>query len=256
MSNQNVGSAAAGSPEINGPADPNVLPAGQPNVVGEVVSKAEHDALATKIGQMGNELGEYRSFFNDISPLLEKLDGSPELAKAILDEKFDTGLAEAILDGRVTIAEAGAVQAAAANVQQSIGDKAFNATNPEDLAKLVEKEMAKIRKEFEQRDELRTFEQKTSDFIANTPDFADHGEKISKWLDDHQDVTDVETAYFAVKGKISAEEAAKLTEQHQAEIAKDMARNAGSGSGSTTFIRRDAPLVDKLIASRSNPNVF
>lgn len=248
----NAGSAIAGSPIISGP-DLNVLP-GQPQV--EMVPRAEYDKLYSSYGTQSNEVGEYRQFFNDISPLLEKLDSAPELAKAILDEKFDTGLATAILEGRVSIADANAVQTAAAAVETKLGAKAFNATSAEDIAKMVEKEVNKVKEQFEQRDELRSFEQKTADFIASTPDFADHGDAISKWLDDHADITDVETAYFAVKGKLSAGDAAKIAEARQAEISKEMAANAGGGSGAATHIRRGAAMVDQLIAGRSNPNVF
>lgn len=257
MSQNNTGSVQTGSPLIGGPSDANVLPAsGQPQVQGEFVPKAQYDELFTKMGQMGNENGEFRQFFNDLTPLLEKLDKSPELARAFLDEKFNEDLAKAILDGRVTVKEAQAVAAATENVQQQLGQPAFNATSSEDLAKLVEKEMAKLRTELEQKDELRSFEQRTADFIANTPDFADYGDKISKWLDDHADVTDVETAYFAVKGKLSAEEAAKVAGNAQAELAKEMAQNASGGGSSATYVRRESNIVDQLIAGRSNPNVF
>lgn len=256
MSDNNNGSVATGSPLIGGPANANVLPAGQPQQQGEFVSKAQYDELFTKMGQMGNENGEYRKFFDDLTPLLEKLDASPELAKAIMDEKFDSTLAEAILDGRVTVKEAKDLAAATDAVQQKLGEPAFNAASQGDLAKLVEKEMAKLRTELEQKEELRSFEQRTTEFIANTADFADYGDKISKWLDDHSDVTDVETAYYAVKGKMSVEEAGKLASNAQAELAKEMAQNASGGGSSATYIRRDSNIVDSLIASRGNPNVF
>lgn len=254
MAEINNGSVNAGSPVISGPA--NVFPAGQPQQEGEFVPKAQYDELFTKMGQMGNENGEYRQFFDDLSPLLEKLDKSPELAKAFMDEKFNTDLATAIMEGRITVGEAGAIEAATNTVKQQVGMQAFNTSNPEDLSKLVEKEMAKLRAELDQKEELRTFEQRTTEFIASTPDFADYGDKISKWLDDHVDVTDVETAYFAVKGKMSVEEASRAAGNAQAELAKEMAQNAAGGGSSATYIRRDSNVIDSLIAGKSNPNVF
>lgn len=258
MSNEVIpGSVNTGSPLISGPANPNVLPvAGQPQQQAEMVPKAQYDELFSKFGQMGNENGEYRQFFNDISPLLEKLDNSPELAKAILDEKFDVGLATAILEGRVSVTDANAIQAAAATVEKGIGTKAFNATSPEEIAKMIETQVNKVKNELEQKEELRTFEQKTADFIANTPDFSDHGDAISKWFDSHPDIVDVETAYYAVKGKMSAEDAAKKATQTQAEVAKEMAQNAAGGASVATHIQRGSSLVDQLIGGRSNPNVF
>jgi hypothetical protein len=221
-----------------------------------MIPKAEYDKLYSAYGTLSNETGELRQFFGDITPLLEKADKSPELVQAFLNDKFDPDLATAILEGRVSVSDAQAVQAAAATVETKIGKQAFNAATPEEIAKMVEKEVAKVKEQFEQRDELRSFEQRTADFIASTPDFADHGDAISKWLDDHADITDVETAYFAVKGKLTVSEAAKISEQRQSEIAKEMAQNAGGGSSAATHIRRGSNVVDQLIAGRSNPNVF
>lgn len=256
MAENNSGSVQTGSPIIGGPANANVLPAGQPQQVGEMVPKAQYDELFSKFGQQGNELGKHREFFDDITPLLEKLNDSPELAKVILDEKFDTNLATAILEGRVTVQEAGQVQAAVASVQKELGKQAFNASTPEDIAKMVEKEVGKVRQEIEHRDEMRSFEKRTSDFIASTSDFADYGDSISRWLDDHADIVDVETAYYAVKGKLSADEAAKKTIEAQTELAKEIAQNAGGGAGVATHLRRDSKLIDQLIGGRANPNVF
>lgn len=255
MSEINDGSVFTGSPMSSGPINPNELPGlGQPQ--GEVVPKAQYDELFTRFGQMGNEMGEYRQFFDDITPLLEKLDNSPEIAKAILDEKFDTALATAILEGRVSVGDAAVVQAAVSTVQKDLGKKAYGAASAEDVAKLVEKEVAKVKLELDQRDELRSFTQGTNDFIANTPDFTEHGDEISNWLDNHVDVTDVETAYYAVKGKLSESDAGKKAAAAQAEAAKEMAQNAGGGGGVATHIRRDSSLVDQLIGGRPNPNVF
>lgn len=254
MSDNNDGSAKAGSPIIGGPNPNHFQDVGQPQTV-EMVPKTQYDELFAKMGQMGNENGEYRKFFDDIAPLLEKLDTMPEVAKAILDEKFDTTLATAILEGKVTVGEAKAVQKAEEKVKKELG-KEYKETSEVDIAKLVEKEVEKVKVEIKEREELRDFEQKTADFIANTSDFAEYGDKISTWLDNHVDVTDVETAYYAVKGKLSAEDAAAKAEKAQAEAAKEVAMNASGGAGVATHIRRGTPMVDRLIGGRGNPNTF
>jgi hypothetical protein len=70
----------------------------------------EHDdespaGLRRRIEAQKKDLDEYKQFFNDLTPLLEKLDKEPELAKAFLDERFNTYLATAIVEGRVLIKE-------------------------------------------------------------------------------------------------------------------------------------------------------
>lgn len=250
------GSVYAGSPLIGGPTNPNDFSGtGQP-LTGETVPKAEYDKLYEAYGKQSNEVGEFRSFFDDVTPLLEKMDKYPEIAKAVMDEKFDSTLATAILEGKVSVGDAKAIEAAATAVQKDLGKKEFAATSAEDVAKLVEKEMVKARKELEEQEELRSFKQSTADFIANTPDFADHGAAISEWLDDHVEVSDVEVAYYAVKGQLSTQDAMSQAARAQAEASKDWAQNAGGGQGVATHIQRGTPLIDQLIGSRSNPNVF
>lgn len=252
MANEKDGSVQAGSPITGGPN------MGQPQA--EMVPKAVYDELYTKMGEMGNENGEYRKFFGDITPLLEKLDENPEIAQAILDEKFDTTLAEAIIAGKVSIIDAAVVQTAHTEVKKELGNKAYNAASSEDIATIVDQKVKERMQSFSedqrQRDELRSFEQHTNEFIANTPDFTDFSDQITKWLDNHADVTDVETAYYAVKGKLSEGEAANRTAQAQGDAAKDVALNAAGGAGNATYIRKDEKLVDVLIGGRSNPNVF
>lgn len=46
-------------------------------------------------------LEEYRKFFENISPLLDKLDANPELAQAIVDGKVDNELAIAVVTGEI-----------------------------------------------------------------------------------------------------------------------------------------------------------
>ncbi|MBU0958950.1 MAG: hypothetical protein KKB31_03310, partial [Nanoarchaeota archaeon] len=39
------------------------------------VEKEQYEELEKKLGTQGDELGEYRSFIKDITPLMEKLEG-------------------------------------------------------------------------------------------------------------------------------------------------------------------------------------
>lgn len=261
MANEQYGSGTPGSPISSGPMNPNELPqapVGQPQ--GEMIPKSMYDELFTKFGQQGNEIGEYRKFVEDLTPLLEKLDKEPEIAQAVLNEKFDATLAKAILDNRVSVGEAAVVQKAHEDVKTELGKKAYTAASSEDIAKMVEEKVREqsqaIRQEIEGRDELRSFEAKVNEFIANTRDFPDYADQISEWLEDHPDITDVETAYYAVKGKLSEGQVAQLAARSQAEAAKDVALNAAGGQGTTTYIRKDEPLIDRLIAPRSDPNYF
>lgn len=253
-----VGSGTPGSPIVGGPTiDPNNPSSGQ---LPETVSKEMYDSLHQKMGEMGNELGEYRTFIADIQPILDKLDENPDLIKAILEGKISSDLVKGILDGKVTVAEAATIEKAHETVKKDIGEKAYAAATPDQIARLVqdavEKKMEEVSTKIDERDELRAFESKVNDFIANTTDFVDYADQVSAWLDDHPDILDVETAYYAVKGKISVEDAQKKAQEMQTEAAKEIALNAASGAGVATYVKRDSNIVDQLISGRSNPNVL
>jgi hypothetical protein len=257
MANTNQGSGTPGSPTVPSPTPNQVTPGGQTGQtvgVGGENSKA-YDELSSRFGAQGQELGEYRQFFQNIAPLLDKLDQAPELVQAIIDGKVDKNIAQAVMEGRVDIRDAAIVQKANEDVKEKIGEKAYDLATPESITKLVEAQVSKVRKEFEEKADLQTFQDYTQKFIEKTPDFQEYADEIDKWLDSH-DVSDIEVAYYAVKGKLSESNAEKVAEKAAAERAKEVLSNAGGGGQTSQYAADGSPLVDKLIAGRPNPNSF
>lgn len=257
MENPNSGSVPAGSPTtVPAPTPDQGTPAGQTGTTGGDTGAAKnYDELAARFGAQGQELGEYRQFFQNIAPLLDKLDQAPELVQAIIDGKVDKGIAQAVMEGRVDVRDAAIVQKAAETVKENLGEKKFDLATPEAITKLVEAEVSKVRKEFEEKADLQTFQDYTQKFIEKTPDFQEYADEVDKWLDTH-DVSDIEVAYYAVKGKLSESSAQKAADAAAAERAKDVLANAGGGSQPANYSADGTPLVDKLISGQVNPNSF
>lgn len=219
-----------------------------------------YEELELKIGSQGAELGEYRKFFKDIEPLLNKLDGQPELVQAILDGKVDTKLAQSVLEGKVKLEDAEAVTKAHDDVKKELGDKKYEQASAKDIEKLVSDKLAEFRTEVKQNlDEnksLNDFEAGINTFIANTPDFAEYAAKVEKWFEDHPSQDDIETAYLAVKGLVLAEKEKEIKETREGEDAKDLAANAAGGASQGAKVIQDRNVVDTLIKGRPNPNLF
>lgn len=249
MENPTNGSAAAGSP-ASVPAT-----AGETPTTGTADSSKNYDELASRFGAQGQELGEYRQFFQNIAPLLDKLDASPELVKAIVDGKLDGQIAQAVIEGRVNVQDAAAVVQANETVKEKLGEKAYDMATPDAIKKLVEAEVSKVRSEFAEKADLESFQNYTQKFIEKTPDFQEYATEIDKWLDTH-DVADIEVAYYAVKGQMSESKAKDVADKAAAERAKEMVANASGGGQSAQFSPDGAPLVDQYIAGRPNPNSF
>lgn len=259
------GSAAAGSSIVGAP-DPNKLggqgqaPAAvEVAAAGSQVDPAQHKELESLVGRQGQELGEYRKFFTDIAPLLDKLDKSPEIVQAIIDGNITGDLAKAAMEGKISISDAQIVTKAQEEVKKDLGKEGYKGTSPEEISKLIEDKAKEIKSDFEgkfkERDELTAFESGVNDFISRTPDFSKYASEIDRWLDEH-DVTDIAVAYYAVKGELSEKEAQKQAGIDKAEAEKNLALNAGGGYGNATHIRGDQNIVDTLISSKANPNVF
>lgn len=242
----NLGSTGVGSPSMNGSA------AAGSSVDWEKMYKE----LETKIGTQGQELGEYRTFFQNVAPVLDKLEQNPSMVQAIIDGKIDENLAKAVFEGRVNISDAQVVAQAHTEVKTALGTKEYNAMTPEDITKLVEQKTNEIRKEFSERTEEASFIEKTNKFIEKTSDFADYAGEIDKWLDTH-DVTDIEVAYYAVKGQMSESQAKKTADQIAAEREKELALNASGGGTRAQYSGEEGrAIIDSLVAARSNPNSF
>jgi predicted phage tail protein len=181
--------------------------------------------------------------------------------QAIVNGKLDNTIARAALEGKITVEDIKAVDKAHAEVKKEIGAKAYKEASVEDLAKMVDDKVGVVKKEMQdnlrESEELHSFENKVNDFVERTPDFPDYAKEIETWLDNHEDITDIEVAYYAVKGQLSGQEAVKKADEERAEYAKNMAANAGGGGHRSNFIAAsEGDLIDSLISPRSNPNRF
>lgn len=249
MTNANEfnGSAAAGSP------------AGSDNS-GSPVDQEQYKNLETLVGKQGAELGEYRQFFADISPVLDKLDKQPELVQLIVDGKIDPELIKAAAEGKLSLADATKITGAHEAVKNALGAQGYDAASEAKISKLVDERLSAMKTEIQgsikESDDLRTFEAQVQDFITRTSDFGDYATAIDDWLNSH-DITDIEVAYYAVKGQISEAAAKKQAEIEKAEYEKNMALNMGGGGTRMTYSGGENPgLIDSLIAGKSNPNLF
>jgi hypothetical protein len=257
MANPNNPSSSASDQAGSGQA-PAVGGAGQ---AGNVNYEALYKELETKLGTQGKELGDYRTFFDGIAPILDTLDKSPELVQAIVNGKLDNTIARAALEGKITVEDLKAVDKAHAEVKKELGPKAYKDASVEEVAKMVEDKVGVVKKEMQdslrESEELHSFENKVNDFVERTPDFPEYAKEIENWLDSHDDITDIEVAYFAVKGQLSGKQAEAKAEEERAEYAKNLAANAGGGGHRSNFISaNEGDVIDSLIAPRSNPNMF
>ena len=234
------------------------IPAGA-TTAGEMTQvdwEKQYKEIEQKFGTQGRELGEHREFLTSITPLLDKLEKSPELVQAILDGKIDATLAKAALEGKLTFGEAAAATAANAEVKAELGAEGYKAATPDEIGKMVAEKVSEAMRGIEEKDEVRDFERKTDEFISSTPDFVTYADAIDKWLDAHPSVSDVDVAYYAVKGEMSMKDAKATADAAAAEIAKDMVLNAAGGGVTAQFTSDGTPIVDKLISGRPNPNSF
>lgn len=247
----NIGSANTGSPTTD-PAS--TVPAGQSgDQNGQGINyEAAYKELETKMGGMGQELGEYRAFVNQITPLLEKLDANPDLVRAIVDGKIDESLVKDVLAGKITQQDAQVVTQANEAVNAAVSKTDMDRMTPQQVTALIEEKANEIRQEMEKKAELQTFEQKTQAFIESTPDFVEYAEEIDKWLDSHN-IADIEVAYYAVKGQLSNSAAKKIAEEANAERQKEMMLNAGGGNGYSTTAPDGTKLIDSLVGGPANP---
>ena len=200
-----------------------------------------------------DRLAQLEKFFENISPVLVKLNANPDLVQAVLADKISDEFAKAAIDGKLSIKEAEEVTKAAKAVEAEIGKKAFNAISPDEVSKLVEEKVAAFKSEWTERDDMKTFQDKTNSFISETADFEKYSGEISKWLDEH-DVTDIRVAYYAVKGELSEKQAKEKANEDAAETAKNIMLNAGGGNIPGNAMVGGQALIDTLIAGRVNAN--
>lgn len=265
-----VGSTEVGSPQnaINvGPSnegEPAKEPSTQSTPAEDVVSKAAYEELEKALGRQGEEIGEYRDFFRKVSPLLDKLDEQPELIQAILEGKIDASLAQSVLKGEVSKTEAEQVTTAHAEIKKDLGEKKYSQLDPKKIEELVESKInerltateSTFKKSLNELEDLREFENRTNEFIKNTPDFTDYAEKIATWFEEHPDQDNIQIAYEAVKGRVLSAEEETRRQKEAGEAAKDVAANAAGGQSLNSGTITNEDLADKLIAKRSNPNLL
>lgn len=126
MTNAFDGSGTPGSPIGGGDPNPNKLGAGQTPAPAAAAAEnkidpTQHKELESLVGRQGQELGEFRKFFADIAPLLDKLDKSPEIVQAIIDGNITGDLAKAAMEGKVSIEDAKVVSKAHEEVKKDLG---------------------------------------------------------------------------------------------------------------------------------------
>jgi hypothetical protein len=249
------GSEFSGSPSTGPDFDTNA-PTGQPasQSASSVDLEKQYRELEQRFGQQGRELGEYRTFFENVSPLLDKLDSDPVLVQAILDNKIDSSLVQAVVDGKISLGDAEVVtEAKGQAVAEAGGEKKFSGLSSAEAERLIEKKVQEVRRELEENVELKSFEEKTTKFIDSTPDFVEYADEIDKWLDSHN-IADIEVAYYAVKGKMSEESAKRMAEEEEAERAKQFALNAQGGGVTSQYADDGTPIIDKLVGGNNSPN--
>ncbi len=269
----NAGAANAGSPAGT---NATTAPANGGNDGGksainlaDYVSKTDYEELTHKLGENSEELGKLRKFFEDINPLMEKLQDQPEVIEAIVAGKLDSKLAQAVMDGKVKLDDATTVAQAHAQVKDDLGKDKYEKLPAEEITKLVKEKLEEslapiierfgkseqnFNKALTESDERREFENKVNNFIKNTDDFKDYAGEVDKWLDEHPDQYDIEVAYYAVKGKKTTTEAKKEAEIAAAEEAKKLAANAGGGNSQGGSVIKDPDFIDKLFGNVKNPN--
>ena len=230
----------------------------------ETIPKKQYTELEKKLGIQGEEVGEYRKYLDEVRPLLEKLSDQPELVQAILDGKVNTDLVKSVSEGKVPISEAETVSKAHTDVKKELGKKEYTKSTPEEIEKLVseristevEKVKKDMKKDLNEVEVMREFENKVNDFIARTPDFPEYATAIQEWFDNHPEQTDVEIAYNVVRGQTLEKKVKEDAEKAKVDAAKEVVANAGGGQSRSSSIIKDKNLADELVSSRRNPNTF
>ena len=230
----------------------------------ETVPKSQYEELETRLGQQGQELGEYRDFLKQVGPLLDQLDKQPDLVKAIMDGKVDATLVQAALDGKVSIKEAEQVSKAHEEVKKELGKKEYDNKSSADIEKLITDKLVGLKDELTKGfnknisdvEHMREFENHVNDFVSKTKDFGDYADDIQKWFDEHPTQDDIEIAYNAVKGERLSKAIAEDKSKIAAKANKEVAANAAGGGSQSTTVIEDKNLIDTLISPKSNPNLF
>ena len=267
----NMGSSLESNVNPNRLGDEGQLTKKTSNTSDEVVPKSMYVELEKKLGEQGNELGQFREsnkkyeeWFEDTRPLWEELEKQPDLVRAITNGKISSDLVQAVIDGKVSIQEAKDVTEAHEKVKEDLGKTGYDKSTPEQINKLVDSKIKEITTGVEERVKQtltkekmeREYEDKVKDFVRNTQDYADYAIDINKYLELHPTLADIEIAYHAVKGIRLQKDREISIEKEKAEAAKNFATNVSSGGGRSTTIINEPDEVSKYIGKVSNPNKF
>lgn len=262
QNNASAGQAGSANLFAGGPSANNL--GGQPPATAkqdinldDYVPKSVYEDLESKIGQQGEELGEYRKFLTEITPLLEELKKNPELVQYIAEGKVDENLAKAIAEGRVEVKNAMQVAQAHSEVQKDLG-KDYNKASAQDVERLIEEKVGKLEQKLSESvndvEERRKFENTVNEFIENTEDFQQYAGEIEKFFEEHPDQFDIRTAYYAVKGRTMTKAEAAKAEEQIAEERKRVAMNAGGGMSQGGALRVGEDAFETLVSPRGSPN--
>jgi len=273
---QNAGSQIDNYLEGNSPNGPTKEEVGEPSEEQEDTSQTQQDEtqesdskstiteqqykeLEKKLGSQGEELGKYRKLFEDTAPLLEKLNNDPELAKAILEDRIDSSLIKDVVEGKTSQEDAEAVSQANKEVKQEVGEEGYANLTSKQIEDLIEKKVnekeKKITQDLNERERMQEYQKSISDFIANTPDFAEYADEIDKFVE-QTGVTDIKVAYDAVKGRALQRQQEEQKEDEESEAAKKVASNAAGGSSQASGKIKDEDAFDKLVGKHQDPNAF
>lgn len=235
---------------------------GQPEVnLDDFIPRTTYEELEKKLGEQGSELGSLRKFFNELSPLLDKLDANPEIVEAMREGKLDGTLAKAILEDKITVAEAKAVAKANDDIKKDMGEEKYKQVDPDKLAEqIMEKVSAQLsgvtselKKEISEVKAISEFEKKTADFIAATPDYDEYADMVTEYVSEHPEQEDIELVYHLVKGRALNAAAAAEREKANAEAAKS---SAPQGSNSSRNVPVEENLVEKFVHLGKSANTF
>ena len=239
------------------------------------VSEEQYKNLERKLGEQGTELGtlrdknkEFETFFEEISPLMERLEADKDLISLIVEGKINSGLVKDVLEGRVSKVEAEAVTEANKEVKKEMGTQEYKDAKPEDIEQRIlekvgnlldekfNKTQASVSKQLTESEKLREYEKVTEDFARNTADFHEYHERIAELMNENPSITDIKVLYRLAKGEALEKQKEEADKNSEAENAKNMALNASGGGSLNTAIIKDNNLVDDLIGGSTNPNSF
>lgn len=284
--NQN-GSANAGSPISNDVPNSNSFgESGQTQDASQTkkdennntsgnVSEEQYRNLEKKLGEQGSELGtlrdknkELETFFEEISPLMEKLDSDKELITLIMEGKVNSKLAKDVLEGKVSKSDAETVTEAHKEVKKEMSTTEYANAKPEEIesrilekvGNLLEEKLGKTNENFTKKlsetEKMREYEKATEEFARNTNDFSQYVERIFGLMKEFPDVTDIKALYKMAKGEALEKQKEEADKNADAEHAKELASNAAGGGSHGTVRIKDDSLLDTLIGGATNTNSF